>query len=87
MRQLVDVLFLSCVLFSDLLCVYGQNGNTGGVQDAVASLSKMHEAWGAKASTPNTSLTIKESSRSGQVIKFRLYASGVPKAGVYAIVS
>jgi len=47
----------------------------------------MHQAWGEQESTPKTSLTIKESSRSGDVIKFRLFADGVPKPGSYSIVA
>ncbi len=47
----------------------------------------MHQAWGSKASTPNTSLVIKESERSGQAIKFRLIASGVPKDSAYTILA
>ncbi|MDP8981602.1 MAG: hypothetical protein M3O35_13550 [Acidobacteriota bacterium] len=55
--------------------------------DAAANLVKIHNAWGPRASTPNTSLAIKEASRSGNVIKFRLYATGLPKGGNYTIVS
>ena len=71
------------------LLAYGQDGPppTPNIQDAVSSLVKMHDAWGPKASSPNTRLTIKESARSGQVIKFRLYAEGVPKDGIYTIVT
>jgi hypothetical protein len=47
----------------------------------------MHEAWGPKASTPNMSLAITEGSRSGDVMKFRLTASGVPKESAYSIVA
>ena len=47
----------------------------------------MHQAWGPKASTPGAVLTIMESARSGPVIKFRLFASGVPHDGVYTLVS
>jgi len=46
---------------------------------------RMHQ--GVKASPPNTSLVIQESERAGQVIKFRLIASGVPKDGVYAMLA
>jgi hypothetical protein len=90
LRRLVDVFSLPLALLSSVLWVYGQDSQrsgSGSVQDAAANLSRMHEAWGAKASTPNASLTIKESGRSGQVIKFRLYAGGVPKAAVYSIVA
>jgi hypothetical protein len=67
----------------------------GQVQDATeasgtesaARLAKMHEAWGPKASTPKTSLTITESSRSGKIIRFRLHTMGLPKDGVYSLVS
>jgi hypothetical protein len=47
----------------------------------------MHDAWGPKASSPNTRLTIKESARSGQLIQFRLYAEGVPKDAIYTVVT
>jgi hypothetical protein len=70
--------------------VYGQDGPptpTANVQDAVSNLVKMHDAWGPKASSPNTRLTIKESARVGQLIKFRLYAEGLPKDGIYTIVT
>jgi len=69
--------------------IYGQGipaSSTADVQDAMRNLVKMHTSWGSVASTPNTSLAIKESSRSGQVIKFRLYADGVAKDRIYSIV-
>jgi hypothetical protein len=77
-------LALACVQF-----VNGQDGPppTPNVQDAVSNLVKMHAAWGPKASSPNTRLTIKESTRSGQVIKFRLHAEGLPKDGIFTMVS
>jgi hypothetical protein len=70
--------------------VYGQDASphsNAKTQEAVSNLVRMHEAWGAKASTPNTRLAIKESARSGQIIKFRLYAEGVAKEGIYSIVT
>jgi hypothetical protein len=57
-----------------------------GEQNAAESLVRMHEAWGPKASTPNASLSVNESGRSGPVIKFRLIADGVPKEGSYSLV-
>jgi len=68
--------------------VHGQDGPpaTPNIQDAVSNLVKMHDAWGPKASSPNTRLTIKESARVGQLIKFRLYAEGLSKDGIYTIV-
>lgn len=57
------------------------------VQDAVANLVKMHNAWGASASSPNATLTIQESSRSGRTMKFRLFAEGVAKDEIYSIVA
>lgn len=70
--------------------VCGQDGprsSNAGVPDAVTNLVKMHNAWGSSASTPNTSLTIQESSRSGCTIKFRLSAGGVAKDEIYSIVA
>jgi hypothetical protein len=61
--------------------------STAGVQDAASNLVKMHDVWGAKASTPNTLLTIKEFARSGKIVKFRLYAEGAAKDQIYSIVT
>jgi hypothetical protein len=57
------------------------------VSASVQSLVKMHQAWGAKASTPNTSLAIKEISHDGQVFKFRLYGKGLSKDAVFSLMS
>ena len=82
-RPPIGTIVLPLVLGAQSVC--GQaNAN---VQDAVANLVKMHNAWGASASSPNASLTIQESSRSGRTIKFRLSAEGVPKDGIYSIVA
>jgi hypothetical protein len=53
----------------------------------VADLVRIHNAWGSRASTPNTSLVIKESGRSGQIIAFRLYAEGVAKDKAYSLLA
>jgi hypothetical protein len=60
---------------------------SGSVGNAAENLIRMHEAWDSKASTPGTSLVIKESTRSGQIIKFRLIAGGVPKRGIYSLLA
>jgi hypothetical protein len=57
------------------------------VENSVSTLVKMHQVWGAKASTANTSLAIKEASRSGPVVRFWLYGQGLPADGVYSIVA
>lgn len=73
------------------LDVHGQGAapttSKTGEQNSAENLVRMHEAWGSKASTPNASLVIKESERSGQVIKLRLIAEGLPKDGVYSLVT
>jgi hypothetical protein len=83
----IAVIVLPLALVSAHL-VHGQDGPppTANIQDAVSNLVKMHDAWGPKASSPNTRLNIKESARSGQLIKFRLYAEGLPKDAIYTIV-
>lgn len=82
---------LRCLIgLISLPLVCAQNGppaSNASAQDAATNLVKMHNAWGSQASTPNTSLVIKETERSGQVVKFRLYAEGVAKGQVYSIVT
>lgn len=56
-------------------------------QNPVENLVRMHEAWGPKASSAGTSLVIKESARSGQTIKFRLIATGLPSNGTYSLLA
>jgi hypothetical protein len=56
-------------------------------QDSAANLVRMHDEWGAKASTPGASLSIFEASRSGPVIRLRLRATGLPKGVGYSIVA
>ena len=69
--------------------VFGQGGPASSPsrdQGLIDNLVKMHEAWGPKASTPNTLLRIVET-RVGQVNKFRLIADGVPRDAVYTLVT
>jgi hypothetical protein len=74
----------SLLLFSSAAAVACAQTST---QDTVSNLVKMHEAWGSKASTPNATLVLMESARSGQVIKFTLTTTGMPKDDVYTLVS
>ena len=55
------------------------------VQASASKLVRLHEAWGPGANPPHTSLSLKEISREGPVIKFRLYETGLPKDGVYTL--
>jgi len=57
------------------------------VPDAAANLVKAHNNWGPKASTPGTSAVLKESGRSGTIIRFRLYVEGAPKDTIYSLVA
>jgi hypothetical protein len=65
----------------------GTPGPSTAYDQTPENLVRMHEAWGAKASTPKASLVIKESTRSGQIIKFQLVADGMPKDGVYSLLA
>ena len=70
--------------------VYGQSSSSASKsndQNSAENFVRLHQSWGPQASTPNTSLIIMESTRSGPVIKFRLIAGGLPKDGVYALLS
>jgi hypothetical protein len=64
-----------------------QSGPGNGAAGAAQDLVRMHEAWGPKASTPGVSLAVRESSRSGQVIKFRLTANGASRDGAYSLLA
>ena len=81
-RSVVRVLPVSLASWIGL-ATYGQSA----AQQSAENLVRMHEAWGLKASTPNASLVLRESMRSGQVIKFTLTVAGVPKGNVYTLVS
>jgi hypothetical protein len=83
-RSLIGTIVLPLALLG-AQSVCGQANEN--VQDAATNLVKMHNAWGAAASSQNASLTIQESSRSGRTIKFRLLAGGVAKDEIYSIVA
>lgn len=72
------------------LSAFGQNdppSSQTDLQKSVQNLMKVQAAWGPKASTPNMSLSIKETSRSGETIKFGLFSDTLPKDKTYSIVS
>jgi len=83
------ILIFRFVVFALIaLPTLGQGTTTpSGTEDAVNRLVKAHQAWGPAASTPNTSLSLKEASREGAIIRIRMYASGLPKQGTYTLVS
>jgi len=53
--------------------------------DGINSL-KMHDAWGPAASTPHTSLEIREIGHSDGVYKFHLLTKGLPNNTTYSLV-
>ena len=55
--------------------------------EIAARLSKIHRAWGPAANSPGASLSLVELSRSGPIIKYRLYAKGLPREKTYALLS
>jgi len=65
----------------------GSSGSKPDASNVADTLVRMHEAWGPKASTPKATLAIKESGRSGPVMKFRLIADGMPNNGVYSLLA
>jgi len=78
------------VLSVGIVSAFGQGAGVpadANAEELAGRVVKMHEAWGPAASTPNTSLSLKEASREGAVIKVRLYATGVPKQGTYTLVT
>lgn len=55
--------------------------------EAAARLAKMHDAWGPGLNSPNASISLKEISRAGGVVKYRLYAKGLPRERKYALIA
>jgi hypothetical protein len=85
-RLVLFPIFLSLLRVVGLIAQETTQSAANSQQNAADGLVRMHEAWGVKASTANASLAIKESTRTGPVIKLRLIAGGVPKDAVYSIV-
>lgn len=56
-------------------------------ENTAAGLVRLHQTWGPKGSAPGTSLEIKEVSRSGAEVVFRLFAHGLDKDGAYSLVA
>ncbi len=82
--MIVRGLFLTSALAAVLAA---QEKIPADVQASVAQLFKMHEAWGPGLNSPNAAMTLKEISRSGQTIRYRIFASGLPREAVYTLVN
>jgi hypothetical protein len=84
-------IFRFIILGSILLPAFGQDtaapSSTASAEETASRLVKMHDAWGPKASTPNMALSLKEASRERPVIRIRMYATGLPKEGVYTLLT
>lgn len=55
--------------------------------DTLPAPVRMHDAWGERSNSPNTTLTIKEASRSADGSQFHLYTTGVPKGTVFSLIA
>jgi hypothetical protein len=53
---------------------------------AAQEIIKMHANWGPGASAPGAILTLKEASREGGQVSYRLYAEGLPRDRTYAVI-
>ncbi len=88
MSKTTALVFRFIVLASIAPPAWGQGAAVpAGTEDAVSRLVKAHQAWGPAASTPNTSLTLKEASREGAIVRIRMYATGLPKEGTYTLMT
>jgi hypothetical protein len=89
LKSNMTLVFQFIILSSILLPAFGQGTvppSTASAEEAASRLVKMHEAWGPGASTPNTSLSLREASREGTIIKLRMSATGLSKQGMYTLV-
>lgn len=50
-------------------------------------LTRMHDAWGARASSPNMTLALVEQSHNGAEFRYRLQATGIPAESVVTLVA
>ena len=57
------------------------------IQDLARRIASQHHAWGPALNKPNTSLSLKETARSGPTISYQLYASGLPHNRHYLLLS
>ena len=66
--------------------IYAQNNTDAQGAQLAQSLVKRHEAWSAKISTPGASIRATETGRKDNVVKYRLYVSGLPTDKLYTVV-
>jgi len=48
--------------------------------ESATRLLKMHQAWGPALNSTGAFIELKELSRSGPIIKYRLYTKGLPRS-------
>jgi hypothetical protein len=77
LRPLLTPLFVSAV--------FAQTPPTA--EQSAQQLTSMHDAWGARASSPNATLTIVEQSHTGAEFRYRLRATGIPAGSVMTLVA
>ena len=66
---------------------YGQSSaGDAEATEAATRLIKMHRAWGPSLNRADASISLKELSRSGPIIKYRLLAKGLPHDSKYTLV-
>jgi hypothetical protein len=77
-----------CGMVLGMVCAdYGQSSaGDAEATEAATRLIKMHRAWGPTLSSSDASIFLKELSRSGPIIKYRLFAKGLPHESKYTLV-
>ncbi len=76
------LLLTICAVFA-----LAQGAQNNDVQNTAAGTVRLHQTWGPKGSAPGTSLELREVSRSGPEVVFRLFAHGVDPDGAYSLVA
>src|SRR3569833_966606 len=75
-------LVYTLLLVSAVLAQTAPNG-----LQAAKQLGEMHDAWGARASSPNTTLAIVEQSHTGTEFRYRLQETGIPARSVLTLLA
>jgi hypothetical protein len=77
-----------CGMVLGVVCaVYGQSSaGDAEATESATRLVKLYRVWGPALSSFDASISLKELSRSGPVIKYRLFAKGLPHESTYTLV-
>src|SRR5215472_150636 len=84
MKLAVGILGVVC---TSLPVVWCQTMSDDDVKKVAQEMVRKHEAWRSSVSSPGTSIEAKPFGRDGDVVRYRLYVSGLPADKVYKVLN